>query len=385
MLKLLPHRLPQLRPSSNALAAAVKVVPDLCLAIAKGMLCRPIAIRAVGGQGDLVVSGQADDPIPFNSHSATLRVGNVCDINVLLYLVVVKAQVGPVPCLLLELVSCVPQQVAHLLLSGALCWPPCVMLGLHCRRWWMAVALRGTEWFNTGLQFVFNKPPACTIADGNSASIHSSKCKVKLLWRLHKCGSSPRQLCRHFRLCEPSTLDTTSSLWCAICSYDAAKWKREGRTLLPAGELEFIEKFLCELGCDALYCRQVAPDWWDWPVDFWNYELDVYFQIDGHCHWYDMRGCTSSEVQRRDLRFNVQAFEKKARVVRVHSADLGNPWQIQAGLDAIAARYRIVLSPSYATQCINPEGFKIGYLTAMQQMLPHCCFDTDSYGNTLIC
>ena len=88
MLELLPHRLAQLSSSSNALAAAVKVVPNLCLAIAEGMLCRPIAIRAVGGQGDLVISGQADDPIPFNIHSATFRVGDVCHIDVLLYLVV---------------------------------------------------------------------------------------------------------------------------------------------------------------------------------------------------------------------------------------------------------------------------------------------------------
>lgn len=247
------------------------------------------------------------------------------------------------------------------------------------------VAIRGTEWFNKSLEFSFNKPPTCRAADGRAISIFSSECNVKLLWRLHKCGSSPRQLCRHFRCCAPNTLDKPSLLWCAICSYDAAEWKREGRALLPAGELDFIEKFLCELGCDTQYCRQVVPDWWDWPVDFWNYELDIYIQIDGHCHWYGMRDCTSSSVQKRDLRFNVKAVAKQARVVRVHSADLNNPLQIQACLDAVAAGCRIALSPSYATQCINPEGCEVGYVTAMQHKLPHCCFETDSYGNTLIC
>lgn len=154
--------------------------------------------------------------------------------------------------------------------------------------------------------------------------------------------------------------------------------------MLPAGELEFIMKFLCELGYDAQYCRQVVPGWWRWPVDFWNYELDIYIQIDGHCHWYGMRGCSSSRVQQRDLRFNKEAVKHNARVVRVHSADLVNQQQIQACLDAVAVGYRIVLSPAYATQCINPFGCRIGYVAAMRQQLPHCCFVTDSYGNTLI-
>lgn len=154
---------------------------------------------------------------------------------------------------------------------------------------------------------------------------------------------------------------------------------------MPAGELEFIQKFLCELGCDIQYCRQVVPDWWDWPVDFWNYELDIYIQIDGHCHWYDMRGASREEVQSRDLRFNVMAVQKNARVVRVHSVDIGNPQHIQAALAAVEAGYKIVLSPAYATQYIKHSDCEMYYVTAMQDMLPGKYFDTDSYGNTRIC
>ena len=154
---------------------------------------------------------------------------------------------------------------------------------------------------------------------------------------------------------------------------------------MPAGELEFIQKFLCEMGCDTQCCRQVVPDWWYWPVDFWNFELDIFIQIDGHCHWYDMRGASSREVQQRDLSFNVMAVVVKARVVRIHSADVGNLQQIQAALDAVAAGFRIALSPTYASQYINPWGYEVDYVTTMQLLLPHSCFIVDSHGNTLIC
>lgn len=66
--------------------------------------------------------------------------------------------------------------------------------------------------------------------------------------------------------------------------------------MLPACELEFIRKFLCEVGYDLQYCRQVVPSWRDWPVEFWDYELGIFVQIDGHSHWYGMHRCSSKEV-----------------------------------------------------------------------------------------
>lgn len=155
--------------------------------------------------------------------------------------------------------------------------------------------------------------------------------------------------------------------------------------MLPAGELEFIVNFLCALGCDVQYCRQVVPEWWHWPVDFWNYELDIFIQIDGHCHWYGMHRCTSGQVQQRDMEFNCEAYVHNARVVRVHTADICKTAQVQAAIDAAARGCKIVLSPSYALHFINPWGSDIKYVDAVQQKLPQCCIRQDVHGNTLIC
>ena len=154
---------------------------------------------------------------------------------------------------------------------------------------------------------------------------------------------------------------------------------------LPAGELKFIVKFLYALGCDVQYYRQVVPEWWRWPVDFWNYELDIFIQIDGHCHWYGMHRCTSRQVQQRDMKFHCEAYVHNARVLRVHTADICKSVQVQAAIAAAVVGYKIVLSPSYGSQCMNLWGSGLKYVAVAQQQLPQCCNVQDVHGNTLIC
>jgi hypothetical protein len=174
-----------------------------------------------------------------------------------------------------------------------------------------------------------------------------------------------------------------SDLWCAICSYCITTWKSAGLAVIPTGEIDFIRKFLLVVRTDDQYCRQVVPDWWRWPVDFWNCELDIYIQIDGHVHWYGMHDRTSREVQKHDMDFNKAAYMHNARLVRVHTADICNTQQLVAAIDAAKAGCRIVLTPSYATQIISPDGIAVEYTVALQQTLGVSGCNVDSAGNII--
>lgn len=237
---------------------------------------------------------------------------------------------------------------------------------------------------NSGMQLRYNASPTCTAQDGTQCSILSSKCKAKLYWRLHRADDGAKTLCRHYRYCRPHTLQTESDLWCAFCNYNSAVWKSAGLAVMPTGEVDFIRNFMHATDTDVQYCRQVVPDWWPWPVDFWNSESNVYIQVDGHMHWYGMHGCSSSEVQKRDMAFNKKAFTNDARVVRVHTADISSTAQLAAAIESARDGCRIVLTAAYAAQLISPNSVEVRYVDALQETLGTDSAATDSHGNILI-
>lgn len=237
---------------------------------------------------------------------------------------------------------------------------------------------------NPGMQLRYNASPTCVAEDGTECSILSSKCKAKLYWRLHRAGDGAKTMCQHYRYCRSHTLHNESDLWCAFCSYNSTVWKSAGLAVMPRGEVDFIRKYLQAAGTDVQYCRQVVPDWWPYPVDFWNSESDTYIQVDGHVHWYGMHGCSSTKVQKSDMAFNEKAFACDARVVRVHTADISNTERIAAAIDAARDGCRIVLTAAYATQLISPNCIKVKYVAAVQETLSAACATTDSHGNILI-
>lgn len=234
------------------------------------------------------------------------------------------------------------------------------------------------------MQMRHSRTPVCVAADGSHVSIYSSDCKHKLYWRLHHCGDDARNLCPHHRYSRAHSLSKQSDLWCAICSYSSTAWKTAELAIMPAGELAFIKEFLQATGTDVQYCRQVVPGWWSWPVDFWNFEEDLYIQVDGHVHWYGMHGCDSKTVQQRDLEFNRLAYTNNARVVRVHIADVNSTAQLAAAIHAAKVGCRIVLTPSYASQKISPKGLDVKYPNAVCEILGIDHVNPDSNGNTLI-
>lgn len=237
---------------------------------------------------------------------------------------------------------------------------------------------------NPSLLLCYNKTPTLVGPNGTNISIYSSRCKAKLYWRLHRCGDSAKQLCPHYRYCRPHALQKPSDLWCAVCSYNSAVWKSEGIALLPIGEESFIRNFLQPEGADLQYCRQVVAEWWSWPVDFWNYQHNIYVQVDGHVHWYGMHGCSSEQIQNRDMAFNKEAYEHDACLVRVHSADISNTQQLLSAISAAKAGCRIVLTQSYTQQIITQNGKSMKYIEALLQKLGSHNFVTDDKGNMLI-
>lgn len=264
-----------------------------------------------------------------------------------------------------------------------------VLVPFLCRkknnnRWWKTSAVTAACKMNPSMLLVYKSMPVCKATDGAYRSIYSSKCKAKLYWKLHRCGDSAKQPCPHYRYCRPHALQKPSDLWCAVCSYDNAAWQSEGLALLPVGEESFIRNFLQVVGVDVQYCRQVVPDWWSWPVDFWNFEHNIYVQVDGHVHWHGMHGCTSEIIQNRDMAFNKKAYEHDACLVRVHSDDISNTQQLLAALGAAIAGGRIVLTQAYAQQSTSQNGKSVMYVEALLEKLGSHRFETDDQGNLLI-
>lgn len=247
--------------------------------------------------------------------------------------------------------------------------------------WWWRWALSGTKRMNKGLDLACNDTPVYHPAGQLPVRITRSESSVQLFWRLHKRGGSARQQCGHYRYCTAHTVRKQSSLWCAICSYDAAAWKSEKLAVMPACEQQFIVNFLVPAGWDRQYCRQVAPDWWSWPADFWNFELDIYIQIDGSSHWCGMHDVPAETVQERDMMFTQVAVSKGARVVRVHAADVCNYAALHAAIAAAASGRKVVLSPAYATTNITWQSHTLCYVEVLQQQLSLCYCYNDWYGN----
>lgn len=251
-------------------------------------------------------------------------------------------------------------------------------------RWWKTKSVTAAMKMNQGMLVNFNATPTHIAADGAERSIFSGQSKVKMYFRLHKCGDSPHKLCAHYRYCLPHSIKQPCDLWCAICSYDSMKWEHAGLTVLPIAEQQFITCFLHAMAADTQYCRQVVPDWWSWPVDFWKYDSDVYIQIDGHVHWHGMHNRSSSHVQKLDMAFNAAAYRHRARLVRVHSNDVGNLTQLATAIHAAQSGYSIVLTATYATQSISPGYKRMAYITTLQEKLGVTDVEISSSGNILI-
>ena len=226
---------------------------------------------------------------------------------------------------------------------------------------WKLSALRGTQQLNPGLELSGGRVALVDKHGDMQHAITNSTRSVRLFWKLTTVGG---EQCGHVRFCSPRTVQQPSSLWCVFCSYDPDAWRQQHKAVVPVAEYEFIVNFLRPNRIDTQYCHQVTTAFWPAPLDFWNYSLDFFVQIDGLCHWCGMHGVSKEQVQARDFERNLASFHAGARLVRVHYADLHNSMALLAALNAVVMGYSIVLSPSYSTTLVMRDGVCMTYVAA---------------------
>jgi hypothetical protein len=145
----------------------------------------------------------------------------------------------------------------------------------------------------------------------------------------------------------------------------------------------FIQ-LLCTFGLDAEYCHQVVPDFWDWPVDFYSFEADCYVLVDDRHHWTGIHQYNKTDIAELDMALNLAAVDARAKLLRVHAADMLAPTWVPTALAAVRAGAAIVLSPSYADYMIEWQGRAELYAAALQRPgpdgHPRVCATTVEHG-----
>lgn len=238
----------------------------------------------------------------------------------------------------------------------------------------MRKALKGTQALNPGLKMPHNRPVTFIDADGNTVELSPSEEQHRLLFKLTGCADG----LQHYKHCTPHALTAASDLWCPFCMYGEHAWKAAGKALIAAGEVSFMH-LLQQQGCSAEWCHQVRHWFWPGCIDFFNWDLGVYVQIDGASHWYGMCWDSQIGVLDRDLRCNLRAFWAGVGFVRVHEADLSSPDTVMAAIHTAANDCAVVFTASY-----HHIGWAhVSWLVA--DVLPYCQVRYDTYNNIVVC
>lgn len=159
--------------------------------------------------------------------------------------------------------------------------------------------------------------------------------------------------------------------------YNSYCWLAAGKGSIVANELLFMQ-LLIVLGSSGHWCHQARPWWWGACIDFYNWQLKVYIQVDGHSHWYGAYNVSHAEVMARDLHCNVSAFLAGTGLVRVHESDVHQPDVVMAAIATAATECAVVFTTGYKHIGWN-------HVILLQHVLHPCCImRTDAFGNTVI-
>lgn len=346
------------------------------------MLCHLIEIRAVCWNPDPAARVQGLKPIPAGYHK-------VRDVG--LDLDVVKNKDRRNTGHELEVPHCKHHIVCCLILNCALCF--LVLLGLQERKsdmanatdgeeWeeWALEALRGTQPVNPRLRMPYNRGITLVLSGGVSYGLGMKEPKLQLYFKL-QCTAAGRQ---HYKLCTPRALRRASDLYCPFCSYDVLMWRVAGKKLIVPNELPFI-RMVVDNGVCVNWCHQVRLRFWRGLVDFYNRQLGVCVQIDGHTHWQGMHIHHHTKASQRDFDCNKAAFDAHVALVRVHEADLTHRDCVFAAINVAAACKAVVLTASYHNIGWQQQGIRVSYGCLLQQHFgsKSCCY-IDPYCNTVI-
>lgn len=227
-------------------------------------------------------------------------------------------------------------------------------------------ALELAEHLNRDVDMYAYEVPA-VVAEGElQAMIYNNTEGVKVVMACAGCCPG-RQ---HYRKATPKTLSQAGALYCKLCMVCGDQPKRAGVTMPCSTEQRFMS-VLWLLGVDQCFMHQVVPPFWHRSMDFFNYVVGYYVQVDGSCHWKGMHGRSRGAVLDADFEQARRALEQGATLVRIHEADISRVEVVAAALAAAQGFVGIVLSPSYAEQQVPCQGQSMPYTQTLVGLNPN--------------
>jgi hypothetical protein len=140
-------------------------------------------------------------------------------------------------------------------------------------------AIEAAHHINRDVKLYEYEVPAVESAEGELTLIYNCTEKVQVVVRCEGCCAGKR----HYRRSTPKALSSRGALVCRFCLVCAQRPAPSGVKLPHPTEQMFL-LVLRALGIDEQFCFQATPEFWPHPMDFYNYVLHYYIQVDGACH-----------------------------------------------------------------------------------------------------
>lgn len=216
-----------------------------------------------------------------------------------------------------------------------------------------------------------NRPAVWIDAAGGVHYLRKSESKQQFYWVLNGCCEGVQ----HYRLCTPDALKQPCQLLRPFCATVTGVWPSLGRRALPDAEQQFVV-LLVRLQQSEEWCCQVKHKCCWGPFDFYNWQRDVYVQIDDDYHF---RRGSIDKTFARHLVCNVAAVSHKIGLVRLHVGDLHRADTVLAAIHTASQHKCVVFSATYSSRGVQHVYALCAALGL--QGLP----TADIYGNIQIC
>lgn len=192
-----------------------------------------------------------------------------------------------------------------------------------------------------GLQVLVpaNRPATWKDASGGMHRFKKSEKRQRFKFMAQCCMQGKQ----HFKLSTPAALTDPTKLLCCFCANMTGAWTASNRHALPPAELSFIQ-LLWQQQQSEDWCFQVQLPGWRGRCDFYNWQRDVYLQVDD---WYHFSNDCNNDAFSRDLHCNIVARSGSLPLVRVHHADLRRPDVVLAAVEYASQNKGVVFTASY--------------------------------------
>ena len=205
---------------------------------------------------------------------------------------------------------------------------------------WMCEAVKCEQLQGLKVLVPANRPATWKDASGGKYPFKKSEKEQRFKFMAQQCMQGKQ----HFIYLTPAALTDSAQLLCCFCANMTGAWAASNRRALPDAELRFIQ-LLWQQQQSEHWCFQVQLPGWTGRCDFYNWQRDVYLQVDD---WYHFDNECNNKAFPRDLRCNEIAHSSSLALVRVHHADLRMPDVVLAAMENASQNHTVVFTASYA-------------------------------------